>query len=379
MPQNKELLEVFPWNKNLETGIDAIDLQHKKLVELLNQLANSLVTGDKLEVLKVFDELAAYAAFHFESEEIIWRDVFGDDEWLDSHQDNHASFLPKVLSIKEADKDASLHTVVEDIVTFLIRWLAFHIIGEDQKMSFVVQSVEQGMSLAEAKVTADSKTNDSTDVLINTVLHMYDVLSSRALDLMRERTIRNKIELELTKTNKKLKEANEMLRGLSITDQLTGLFNRRHFESIFIHQLNSCKREQCYFSLIMLDIDFFKKLNDNYGHTAGDIALKKVAKELRSCCKRAEDIVFRLGGEEFGIITSFRNQDEAHAFAEKIRIQIENLNIPNQDSTVSDRLTISLGLFTEVPNNSSSMDNFLVKSDENLYKAKKSGRNIAVG
>jgi diguanylate cyclase (GGDEF)-like protein/hemerythrin-like metal-binding protein len=374
-----EFIEVFPWNKNLETGIDEIDFQHKKLVDLLNKLANTLITDDKVEVLKVFDELALYAAFHFESEERIWSEKFGDDSWFNSHVENHASFLPEVLKMKDADKEAPLNKVVEDIVKFLIRWLAFHILDDDKKMGFVLQGVEQGMSLNEAKISAEVKMSGSVRVLIDTVMHMYNGLSSRAIELMRERAIRKKVELELTEANTKLVQANEMLESLSITDQLTGLSNRRHFEYVFIQQLKRCRREQCYFSLIMLDIDYFKKLNDKYGHSAGDIALRKVAQALKVFCKRPEDFSFRLGGEEFCIITSFQNHEETFAFAEKIGAHVASLNIPNQDSTVSDVLTVSLGFFTEIPNNSSSMDNFLVKSDENLYKAKKSGRNAVVG
>ncbi len=374
-----EFIEVFPWNKNLETGIEEIDSQHKKLVDLLNKLANTLITDDKVEVLKVFDELAQYAAFHFESEERIWSQKFGDDSWFQSHVENHASFLPEVIKIKEADKDAPLNRVVEDIVKFLIRWLAFHILDDDKRMSFVIQGAEQGMSLSDAKISAEDKMSGSNRVLIDTVLHMYNGLSSRAIELMRERAIRKKIELELIETNNKLLQANEMLESLSITDQLTGLYNRRHFEYIFIQQLKRCQREQCYFSLIMLDIDYFKKLNDKYGHSVGDVALREVAQAIKAFCKRPEDFSFRLGGEEFCIITSSLNNEKTFAFADKIRTYIASLNIPNQDSTVSDVLTISLGFFSEIPNNASSMDNFLVKSDENLYKAKKSGRNKVVG
>lgn len=379
MSASLEYIEVFPWNKNFETGIEEIDLQHKKLASLLNQLANTLVKDERLKTLEIFDELAQYATFHFESEEQIWRDTFGEDNWFDSHLMSHASFLPKVLTIKEEDKGDALNNVVEDIVKFLIRWLAFHIIDDDKKMSLVVQYVEQGMSLAEAKTSADHKMSGSIRILIDTVLNMYDSLSSRALDLMREKDIRHKMELKLKETNNKLQQANEMLESLSITDQLTGLHNRRHFEDVFNQKLRSCKRERAYFGLIMLDIDHFKKLNDKYGHSGGDNALKRVAQAIKDACERPEDFPFRIGGEEFCVITSYQDRSKSRAFAEKIRTCIEDLNIPNQESSVSDTLTVSLGFFTEVPDNTSSMDDYLDTSDANLYSAKNSGRNNVVG
>lgn len=98
MQDDIETLEVFPWNKNFETGIEIIDDQHKKLILLLNQLAATLARDDQLETNRVFDELADYANYHFETEEIIWLEYFGDDSWLTSHQLTHFSFLPKVVN-----------------------------------------------------------------------------------------------------------------------------------------------------------------------------------------------------------------------------------------------------------------------------------------
>lgn len=379
MSQYLEFIEVFPWNKNFETGIEEIDSQHRKLVDLLNQLANTLVSGDQVKILSVYDELANYATFHFESEERIWRDTFGQDSCFESHLMGHSSFLPKILQIKEDEQGESLSNAVEDIVRFLIRWLAFHIIDDDKRMSFVVQGVEQGLSLAEAKTSADYKMNGSIRILVETVLNMYDGLSSRALELMRERAERQKMELALKEANSKLEQANEMLESLSITDQLTGLHNRRHFERVFTRKLKSCRREQVYICLTILDIDHFKKLNDCYGHSSGDDALKKVAQALKDACDRPEDYPFRIGGEEFGIISCYQDKNESYAFAEKIRLCIEQLNIPNQESSVNDHLTASLGFFTEIPNKDSSLDNYLDKADANLYRAKNFGRNSVVG
>jgi len=195
-------LEVFPWNKNFETGIEIIDEQHQKLISLLNELAGALVRGNQLEINYFFDELAKYAEFHFETEEVIWVECFGDDSWLSSHQLTHSSFLPKVVEIKEQETNKPQNEIIESIILFLIRWLAFHILDNDKRMAFVVQNVKKGLSFKEAKIVSDKKMSGSIRVLIETVMSMYDSLSSRTLVLMRENYERQKIEEELHKANK---------------------------------------------------------------------------------------------------------------------------------------------------------------------------------
>jgi hemerythrin-like metal-binding protein len=281
MNNHLDFVEVFPWNKNFETGVEIIDEQHKKLVALLNELASTLTQDNQIEVTRVFDELAEYANFHFETEEAIWVEYFSDDSWLSSHQLTHSTFLPRVLELKEQDSNQSLDEIIEGIVKFLIRWLAFHIIDNDKRMAFVIQNMQAGLSLEEAKIVADKKMSGSIRVLIETVMTMYDSLSSRTLDLMRERHKRKKVEEELHDANQQLREANRSLEQLSITDQLTGLFNRRHFNSIFMQELKRAYRDTTSLSLIIVDIDFFKRINDQHGHSEGDRVLVQVSRKLK--------------------------------------------------------------------------------------------------
>lgn len=206
--------EVFPWNKNFETGHPEIDEQHKKLVELLNNLANTLVNEEEIEVSRAFKELADYADYHFSEEESIWSKYLKSDHLLESHQLTHASFLPKVLEIKERDQHKPLLIVVENIVKFLIRWLAFHIIDDDKRLSIIIHEMNDGKSLHEAKVTADEKMSGTIKILIETVLSMYDGLSARTLNLLRERNARIKAEDSLREANRKLEEFNTHLQEM---------------------------------------------------------------------------------------------------------------------------------------------------------------------
>lgn len=93
--------EIFPWQKNFDTGIEIIDNQHKKLVDILNLLASNLANRSKAVVLnKIFDELAEYANFHFESEEKVWVEYFKDDIWYQQHEKTHEKFIQQVLNLK---------------------------------------------------------------------------------------------------------------------------------------------------------------------------------------------------------------------------------------------------------------------------------------
>ncbi len=372
-------LEVFPWNKNFETGIEIIDEQHQKLISLLNELAGALVRGNQLEINYFFDELAKYAEFHFETEEVIWVECFGDDSWLSSHQLTHSSFLPKVVEIKEQETNKPQNEIIESIILFLIRWLAFHILDNDKRMAFVVQNVKKGLSFKEAKIVSDKKMSGSIRVLIETVMSMYDSLSSRTLVLMRENYERQKIEEELHKTNKQLRKVNLKLEALAMTDQLTGLYNRRHFNNIFTRELKRAGRHNICLALIILDIDFFKKINDNYGHSKGDQVLIQVSHKLKDLCQRPGDYAFRLGGEEFGVIAANLDYQGTVEFAEIIRKGIEELNILNGYSDgATEHLTVSIGTVTKVPDETDTVDNYMAIADARLYKAKELGRNQVV-
>jgi len=367
---NNELddFKVFPWSDNFSTGIPIVDEQHKKILDLLNQLTNFLIDDNEVELNRVFDELTTYASYHFETEEKIWLEYFKDDPWFSSHLDSHTSFLPTVEDLKDKHRNKPLRENIENIVKFLIRWLTLHILDSDKRMAIVLHKMEDGATLSDAKKLSDEEMSTSSRVLIDTVLNMYDELSSRTLDLMRERIERKKAQNKLNKANKELEK-------LAITDQLTGLFNRRHFNDVFEQELRRAIRDKSPLSFIMFDIDHFKKLNDHYGHLKGDIALKKVSERLLELCRRPGDFVFRLGGEEFGILIADQTAFNAIDFAETLRKDIENLYIPNVMSDISEHLTISAGLITRTPTETDSVETFMHTADTRLYRAKTQGRN----
>ena len=189
--------EVFPWSKNMETGLDAVDRQHRKLVDLLNRLANYLIYEDEQKLADVFDELAEYAAYHFTTEEGIWDEYFGSDSWAVQHHKSHEAFLPKIVRLKEQETGKPLRDVVHKIVNFLVNWLACHILNDDKRMALAVHAVKRGESLADAKDFADEAMSGAVELMIETILSMYEVLSRRTIELMQEREGRRKVEQAL--------------------------------------------------------------------------------------------------------------------------------------------------------------------------------------
>lgn len=164
----------------------------------------------------------------------------------------------------------------------------------------------------------------------------------------------------------------------SITDDLTNLYNKRFFKQIFSSERNRAKRNKKNLVLLVLDIDNFKKYNDMYGHLEGDKALKKVASVLRINAKRANDFTFRLGGEEFAIITSNLSTDKIMKYAQKIRESIFNQRIIHKDNAEIRFLSVSIGVFNFEIKDSYCCDEIYKFADIALYKAKNLGRNKVV-
>ncbi len=166
--------------------------------------------------------------------------------------------------------------------------------------------------------------------------------------------------------------AEEAARALSLTDQLTGLANRRHFDSFLNQEWNARSRSQDQMSLILFDIDHFKECNDTYGHLAGDQCLKSVAEVLKKFGNRPRDLAARYGGEEFALILGDSDELSASRIANEVRNQVRSLEIPlSHDGKF---VTISAGVASARPIRTQSLEEFLSKADQALYLAKSRGR-----
>lgn len=171
---------------------------------------------------------------------------------------------------------------------------------------------------------------------------------------------------------KQLIEANKKLEILSVTDGLTQLFNHRHFQDELARAFENSTRYERPLSLAIIDLDFFKKVNDTYGHATGDVVLKHVSAIFKES-SRTSDVAARYGGEEFAVMMPETTLEDAISFAEKIRTRIEAEPVPTDQGPVP--VTVSIGVST-VPHPRIQHPKQLIEdADKSLYRAKKNGRN----
>lgn len=188
----------------------------------------------------------------------------------------------------------------------------------------------------------------------------------------KDNEINNFIAIREDVTNKK------KLEQLSILDELTGLYNRRHFNKVIDKELRRSRRDNVTLSLLSIDVDHFKKYNDTYGHLEGDLVLSQISKVFKDLTHRSTDYVFRMGGEEFCIIFSNLSIEESLVYAQKIVSKVEALKIEHKRNDCSRYVTVSAGLAVQNPDQLSDVNNIYKDSDDALYRAKRTGKNRVV-
>ncbi|MDD2782447.1 diguanylate cyclase [Sulfuricurvum sp.] len=190
-----------------------------------------------------------------------------------------------------------------------------------------------------------------------------------------------RIELQqqqLIESTETLQHLNLKLEQASYTDSLTALYNRRYFNVVYEREFKRALRSGTPFVFMMLDIDFFKQYNDTYGHIQGDTALQAVAKVIKHTLQRPGDYPFRLGGEEFGMILTDTDCNNAKLMGEKVRVSIDNLRIEHKGSKILPTLSVSIGGICIIPTAQIAEDALIHTADTNLYAAKERGRNQVV-
>lgn len=174
--------------------------------------------------------------------------------------------------------------------------------------------------------------------------------------------------------NKEIVRLNELFKSLSVTDGLTQISNRRALDELLSKNWNEYINKYIPISFIMIDIDYFKKYNDNYGHLEGDKILKDVADTIKKSCK-STDFVSRYGGEEFIIILLKTEKSDVISIIERIQKNIHDLNLEHKYSEVSDRITLSIGVSISNYGGNRSYEEYIKEADEALYTSKERGRN----
>jgi hemerythrin len=251
------------------------------------------------------------------------------------------------------------------LIKFLTYWLIYHILGSDQNMGRQILAITTGTSPLQAYVEEEKELVNTTEPLLNAINGLFNIVSVRNHELL---DLNQSLEHKVEERTKQLAVANNNLEHLASTDVLTELPNRRH-AMFMIENLWSDNNHTL--SCMMIDADGFKRINDTYGHDAGDVVLKELARTLKESV-RTDDLVCRLGGDEFLIICPKTEHNGAMHLAENTRKLVNSLVVSAGGGEWHG--SISVGVATR--NKEMTMPDHLIKAaDQGVYLAKESGKN----
>ncbi len=311
-----------------------------------------------------------------------------------------SSIEKSILKIERIWKEYESHFKRDDELQYL-EYALFEIKSVNTYFIKILKASLEGVDLSQLSLTALEKKISHIDIVIqklikyevnianyerkqflnsyhNTIIQLGVVLSLIIIALfgisMYVFTSIQKDHTKLEEATKKLRRANKKLENVSYTDTLTALHNRRYFNMIYEREFKRAKRNNSFITFMMLDIDFFKQYNDTYGHVEGDFALKSVAKVLKDTLRRPADFVFRLGGEEFGVLLIQTDESNSAKMAREICDEIRAREIKHESSKVNQYLTMSIGVVCCVADDALNEDILISRADEMLYEAKEGGR-----
>jgi len=208
-------IDIFPWYDNFATGIERIDEQHRRLVEILNDLASHIAfAADDLSLDALLASLVDYTLYHFATEEAVWGEYLAGDPAEAAHRQEHQAFVARVLQAKAEYGDRGVEELVQDLLSLLTLWLASHILEKDRHLAKVVLARQAGLSLEAAKARAAEEMQGSASVIVSLVLAIYNSLTANTTLLIREIAERRRVEQELRIADERLKEHLERIQML---------------------------------------------------------------------------------------------------------------------------------------------------------------------
>ncbi len=376
-------METFVWDQNFITGIAEVDQQHHSLVDLFNELHAQLFRGQATDVADleaVFKRLLDYAAHHFAEEEEMMRRAGVDRRHASEHERAHLEFVSQVRSMWRWRQ--TLRQPGETIMGFLTAWLGLHILGVDRAMARQIRLIEQGRSGAQAFEQEAVDGHEDTRALLRMVGNLHHVLSEQNNALMRaNQELEARVESrtrQLAAANQELSAANAQLHAYSRTDGLLQIANRACVDERIKLEVARALREGRRLGLLMLDVDFFKRYNDTYGHQAGDACLQAIARAGRQALARETDFIGRYGGEELLVLLPDTDAAGTEQVGQRLLEAVRALALPHAASDAAAVVTLSIGACSAVPTDSDGGAALIAQADAALYEAKHAGRNRVV-
>ena len=370
----------FVWDDNFVTHVPAVDEQHHGLVDLFNELSNALFaqTHDREAVLAdIYGRLLAYTEYHFTDEEELMAQYGLDPRHVDNHRAMHQQFIQQVTLLWS--QRATMTDPGTTLVGFLTSWLGLHILGIDQSMARQISSVRQGLTPEAAFARERDIHDNGTQALLKMIGRLYTVLSTQNAQLA---LANQSLEERVAQRTHELETANARLRTLSRTDELLGIANRAYFNERLEQACGLARRQNRPVGLVMIDVDYFKRYNDHYGHLQGDACLQAVARAVQGCLRRSSDLLARYGGEELVVVLPDTDLAGALDVAQRMVQAVRDVQLAHAASAVAEHVTISAGVCSQVPvprqEGASPSAALIACADAALYQAKDQGRNRAV-
>lgn len=365
-------MKSFLWEHCFVTGLDMVDEQHHYLVDLINQFGALLMKPEGAsaeEIEALFAELARYTQYHFQEEEALMVQAHLDQRHISHHKKEHAQFLQDLTYMHAGETGKPAESAIA-LLQYLSNWLAFHILGSDQLMARILKAIEVGTSQQEAYRAHYKDRDPATATLLQAMSRLIEQVSERSRALFE---LNQTLEARVDERTHALSQMNRQLESMAMTDVLTGLPNRRHAMRILSREWDNAAAQGDALSCMMIDADGFKKINDTYGHDAGDTVLRVLARCLKEAV-RNDDVVCRLGGDEFLIVCMHTGLDGAMTTAEKVRQDVSELRVKAGNGEWAG--SVSVGVAQATPSlRAQGVDAWLKKADEGVYLAKRNGRN----
>ncbi|MEN1758849.1 bacteriohemerythrin [Anoxynatronum sibiricum] len=364
----------FQWDSDFVTGNKIIDDQHRSLIMTINELMQLSLQSEAIDdqsISSLQKKLTDYTLEHFNTEEALMVSFSIVSQHKENHEKAHKEFIDNVNQFFEIPENLKNKSCLSEINEFLIRWLAYHILSTDKGLVRQIDRIqEEGFSPEEAFKKEVSDDDANTEPLLKALKALFFLVSQKNKEL---EVINEGLEEKVRERTRALEEANQRLENLSMVDELTGLPNRRFVMQEIQQLMNHWKRYGAPFSVIFIDLDKFKAVNDDYGHEFGDQVLKWVSSFIRKHI-RVNDIFCRIGGDEFVIIAPHCKGDEVLLMAEKLLEIIKNLKNHERPSWWNP--SFSLGI-VEINAKDDSVSDILNRADSVMYESKRAGGGLA--
>lgn len=396
--------ELFEWDDNIKVFVDEVDDEHKQLVDIINsihtytlfmeekqletkkeekQIKKDLLNDESNQVLvelaelyNLIEQLKNYTIYHFKNEEEYMQKQGLDRMYIHKHHNQHLNFRQQVEIMVNGmlSGDITVKTV-QKLLNFLINWLVLHIVGEDKDMVKQIRYIkDEGLNPKEAYNRVESERDAQATVMVKALQELLVIFQERSAELSKiQEETQKQVDL---KTNEYLKMYREY-ESLSQTDQLTGVYNRKKAMDILDNNWKKYDIDGNNFSILHINLDGFKNINDLHGHDKGDLVLKVFADKIVGL-NIFNSVFCRLGGDEFLMVLENTNNDEAVGVANDIINVVRQIVVTSDDNKDIWKGSVSIGVASTTNLKSKSYNELLKEADDYLQEAKYSGKNCII-